>query len=73
MANLNGHEGGNAGYGQGEAYCTCRRRKLPAEGVEGRGWAKGNANRKTCSGHWAGPSMDSARDRMRCDTLHLST
>ena len=43
MANLNGHEGGNAGDGQGAPNGPAGGIAASAEGMEGRGWAKGNA------------------------------
>jgi hypothetical protein len=47
MANLNGHEGGNAGHGQGMPKEPGEGGKPHAEGVEGRGQAKGNASLHT--------------------------
>ena len=44
MANLNGHEGGNAGNGQGAPKGPDRGDRASAEGMEGRGRAKGNAS-----------------------------
>jgi RNA-directed DNA polymerase len=43
MADLNGHEGGNAGNSQGEPTDRREGRRPSAEGVEGRQQAKGNA------------------------------
>jgi RNA-directed DNA polymerase len=43
MADLNGHEAGNGGDGQGEPKEPSEGAALPAEGTEGRGWAGGNA------------------------------
>jgi RNA-directed DNA polymerase len=43
MADLNGHEGGNAGNGQGVPKGPDRRHRSSAEGMEGRGRAEGNA------------------------------
>jgi group II intron reverse transcriptase/maturase len=43
MANLNGHEGGNAGDGQGAPKGPREGEEQLAEGMEGRGQAKGNA------------------------------
>ena len=43
MADLNGHEGGNAGNGQGAPKGPGEGDAPLAEGMEGRGWAKGNA------------------------------
>ena len=42
-ASLDGHEGGNAGDSQGEPKGARGIDELSAEGMEGRGWAKGNA------------------------------
>ena len=44
MANLNGHEGGNAGNGQGASKGLSKGDVPHAEGMEGRGRAKGNAS-----------------------------
>jgi RNA-directed DNA polymerase len=65
MANLNGHEGGNAGDGQGAPKEPGKGGKPLAEGVEGSGQAKGNA---TLQNTPRTPSRDgvlSARDRIR--------
>ena len=43
MADLDGHEGGNAGHGQGTPKGPSKGDAPSAEGREGRGWAKGNA------------------------------
>ena len=43
MADLNGHEGGNAGDGQGAPKGPSEGDAPSAEGMEGRGRAKGNA------------------------------
>ena len=43
LADLNGHEGGNAGNGQGAPKGPGEGDRPLAEGMEGRGWAKGNA------------------------------
>jgi retron-type reverse transcriptase len=43
MAELNGHKGGNAGHGQAKPVGPSGNRTTPAEGVEGRRQAKGNA------------------------------
>jgi group II intron reverse transcriptase/maturase len=43
MADLNGHEAGNGGDSQGEPKEPSKGEVVSAEGVEGRGWAKGNA------------------------------
>jgi len=65
MANLNGHEGGNAGDGQGEPKEPGEGGRLPAEGVEGRGQAKGNANLQNMLRTQSREGMSSARERIR--------
>jgi RNA-directed DNA polymerase len=65
MANLNGHEGGNAGHGQGAPKETGEGGKLNAEGVEGRGQAKGNASSQNTDRTQSRGSVHSARDRIR--------
>lgn len=65
MANLNGHEGGNAGYGQAAPTEPSEGRKLLAEGVEGRGWAKGNANPQDMPRTQSREGVYSARERIR--------
>ncbi len=49
MADLNGHEGGNAGHGQGKPKGPSESDAPSAEGTEGRGWAKGNAGPQNTS------------------------
>lgn len=66
MANLNGHEGGNAGDGQGASKEPREGNAPRAEGVEGRGWAKGNADLQNMP--WAQDrdgGMSNAWDRIR--------
>jgi hypothetical protein len=54
MADLNGHEGGNAGDGQGAPKGPGEGDTPLAEGMEGRGWAKGNAGPQTRPGRRTG-------------------
>ena len=65
MANLNGHEGGNAGHGQGVPKEPCEGGELPAEGMEGRGQAKGNAASQNTPRTRSREGVPSARDRIR--------
>jgi RNA-directed DNA polymerase len=65
MANLNGHEGGNAGHGQGEPKKPSEGKKPQAEGVEGRGQAKGNATSQNTDRTQSRGNVLSARDRIR--------
>jgi RNA-directed DNA polymerase len=65
MANLNGHEGGNAGHGQGAPKEPSEGGRPNAEGVEGRGQAKGNANSQTTDRTQSREGVSSARDRIR--------
>jgi RNA-directed DNA polymerase len=65
MANLNGHEGGNAGDGQGKPKEPEEGGRLPAEGVEGRGQAKGNANLRNMLRTQSREGVPSARERIR--------
>ena len=65
MANLNGHERGNAGDCQGEPKATSEGGAPRAEGMEGRGWAKGNANLQNTHRTQSRESVHSARDRIR--------
>lgn len=65
MADLNGHEGGNAGYGQGEPKGTSEGGKTGAEGVEGRGQAKGNASPQNTDRTQRRDNVPSAWDRIR--------
>ena len=65
MANLNGHEGGNAGHGQGAPKEASEGKRLQAEGVEGRGQAKGNATPQNTDRTQRRGDVHSARDRIR--------
>jgi len=65
MANLNGHEGGNAGHGQGASKEPSEGRKPNAEEVEGRGQAEGNANSQNTLRTPGREGVPSARDRIR--------
>src|SRR6266498_5552958 len=65
MANLNGHEGGNAGHGQGEPKKPSEGGKPQAEGVEGRGQAKGNATSQNTDRTQRRGDVLSARERIR--------
>jgi RNA-directed DNA polymerase len=65
MADLNGHEGGNAGNRQAKPAGTSRGRRPPAERVEGRRQAKGNAGSQNTLGTQGPDGVSSARDRIR--------
>ena len=65
MANLNGHEGGNAGDGQGAPKEPGEGGKPLAEGVEGSGQAKGNATSQNTPRTPSRDGVFSARDRIR--------
>jgi hypothetical protein len=65
MASLNGHEGGNAGDGQGAPNGPGKGGAPLAEGMEGRGWAKGNAGPQNMHRTLSRVSMRSARICMR--------
>jgi group II intron reverse transcriptase/maturase len=65
MANLTGHEGGNAGNGQGEPKDSGGGGKPPAEGVEGRRQAKGNANPRDTLRTQSRTGVHQARERIR--------
>jgi RNA-directed DNA polymerase len=65
MANLNGHEGGNAGDGQGTPKASSEGATPSAEGMEGRGWAKGNAASQNTNRTLSREDVHSARDRIR--------
>ena len=65
MANLNGHEGGNAGHGQGAPTESGESGRPHAEGVEGRGQAKGNAKPQNTLRTPSREGVPSARDRIR--------
>ncbi|MEE9263670.1 MAG: hypothetical protein V3V11_04365, partial [Vicinamibacteria bacterium] len=63
-ANLNGHEGGNAGDGQGAPKATKDGGKPLAEGMERRGRAKGNAKLQTMRRTRSRERVQSARARI---------
>jgi len=65
MANLNGHEGGNAGYGQGEPEDLGGSGNPHAEGVEGRRQAKGNARPRNTPRTQSRAGVHQARERIR--------
>jgi hypothetical protein len=65
MANLNGHEGGNAGDGQGRPKGTGEGDATHAEGVEGKGQAEGNASPQNMLRTQDREGMSSAWDRIR--------
>jgi RNA-directed DNA polymerase len=65
MANLNGHEGGNAGHGQGVPTEPGKGGKPHAEGVEGRGQAKGNASLQNTPRTQSRAGVNNARERIR--------
>jgi RNA-directed DNA polymerase len=65
MANLNGHEGGNAGHGQGSPKEPSGGGTPHAERVEGSGQAKGNADLQNMSRTQFRTDMQSARERIR--------
>ena len=65
MANLNGHEGGNAGDSQGAPKATKDGGQPQAEGVEGRGRAKGKATQQNTHRTQSRESVHSARARIR--------
>jgi hypothetical protein len=65
MANLHGHERGNAGDSQGEPKAVSESGTPRAEGMEGRGRAKGNANLQNTHRTLSRASVHSARDRIR--------
>jgi len=64
-ASLNGHEGGNAGNSQGESKGARGSDEPPAEGMEGRGWAKGNAGSQNALRTQNRGGVSSAWDRIR--------
>ncbi len=64
MANPNGHAGGNAGDGQGAPKATKDGGKPLAEGMEGRGRAKGNAKLQNMRRTLSRESVHSARSRI---------
>jgi RNA-directed DNA polymerase len=65
MADLNGHEGGNAGNSQAKPAAPDGVRTTPAEGVEGRRQAKGNAGSQNTLRTPSRDGVLSARDRIR--------
>ena len=65
MADLNGHEGGNAGDGQEKPTVTSEGRRTSAEGVEGRRQAEGNAGLQNTLRTQSRDGVSSARDRIR--------
>ena len=65
MADLNGHEGGNAGNGQGAPKGPGEGDGALTEGMEGRGWAKGNAGLQNTPRAQNRESVSSAWDRIR--------
>src|SRR5918995_1406681 len=65
MANLNGHEGGNAGHSQGAPKEPGQGGKPFAEGVEGSGQAKGNAIPQNMLRTQGREGVPSARERIR--------
>lgn len=64
MADLNGHEGGNAGNGQGKPTAPSDGMRPRAEAVEGRGQAKGNASLQNALRTQGREGVLSARDRI---------
>jgi RNA-directed DNA polymerase len=65
MANLNGHEGGNAGDSQGRPKGPGKGGEPHAEGVEGRGQAEGNARPQNTLRTQGREGVPSARERIR--------
>lgn len=65
MADLNGHEGGNAGDSQAKPAEPSGNRTTPAEVVEGRRRAKGNADLQTTPRTQSRVGVPNARDRIR--------
>ena len=65
MADLNGHEGGNAGNSQGRPKEPSQSGKPTAEEVEGRRQAKGNAGPQNTLRTQSRDGVPSARDRIR--------
>jgi group II intron reverse transcriptase/maturase len=65
MADLNGHEGGNAGYSQAKPAKPGGNRTTPAEVVEGRRQAEGNADSRNTRRTQSREGVHSARDRIR--------
>ena len=65
MAEIDGHEGGNAGYSQAKPTAPSGSRTKSAEGVEGRRQAKGNAGPQNTLRTQSRGGVLSARDRIR--------
>jgi len=65
MANLNGHESGNAGHSQGEPTEPGGSGKPSAEGAEGKGWAKGNVGPHNTHRTQSRGRVFSVRERIR--------
>jgi RNA-directed DNA polymerase len=65
MADLNGHEGGNAGDSQVKPTALSGGRTTPAEGVEGRRQAEGNAGPQNTLRTQSRAGVPSAWDRIR--------
>jgi len=65
MANPNGHESGNAGDSQGAPKAAGEGDALLAEGMEGRGRAKGNASSQNTSRTQSREDVHRARERIR--------
>ncbi len=65
MADLNGHEGGNAGDSQAKPTVSREGRRTSAEGVEGRRQAEGNAGPQNTLRTQNRVGVSSARDRIR--------
>jgi RNA-directed DNA polymerase len=65
MADLNGHEGGNAGDSQGKPTVRREGRRPSAEGVEERQQAKGNAGPQNTLRTQSRAGVSSAWDRIR--------
>ena len=64
-ANLSGHEGGNAGHGQGAPKEPSGSGKPSTEGAEGRRQAEGNVQPRTMYRTQSREDMHSARERIR--------
>jgi group II intron reverse transcriptase/maturase len=65
MANLHGHDGGNAGHGQGAPKAPGEGDDSLAEGMEGRRRAKGNADLQNTPRTQSREGVHSARERIR--------
>ena len=64
MAEIHGHEGGNAGHGQGMPTAAGGSGRLQAEGTEGRQQAKGNVGPQNASRTQSRAGAPSAWDRI---------